>query len=396
MGNDNRCTAEGFMLRDLTIQNYRCFKDFHIDGLARVNLIVGSNNSGKTSLLEAVYLLVNQVNLEPLINFLYNRGEIADYSISQSSFVRGEIERRSGYEIRHIFYGHQLNTEQTISVRSEKEAPLSVQFQIKEPERIQKPPGFDLFLTPEGGSIEPSKFLLLFSDGRGTTMPIPIRDDGLITGKAFRQWNEHQPHAFVTTSNSRLFTQNISSNFFLTTTNINFQQMAVFWDKITLTPKEESVVAALQILEPNIERISFTSRQSSSSGVLLKLHGQHNPINLGSMGEGMRRMLSLAMAAVTVENGLLLVDEIETGLYYEAQTDMWRLIFSTAKRLNLQVFATTHSWDCIAGFQEALAEFEDNSVGKLFRLSRRDEKIRAVEYTADELAVAVRQSIEVR
>lgn len=43
------------MLRDLTIQNYRCFKDFQIDGLARVNLLVGMNNSGKTSLLEAVY-----------------------------------------------------------------------------------------------------------------------------------------------------------------------------------------------------------------------------------------------------------------------------------------------------------------------------------------------------
>jgi|GEM_PF-2767527 len=153
------------MLRDLAIQNYRCFKDFHIDGLARVNLIVGANNSGKTSLLEAVYLLVNQVNLEPLIN-LYSRGEIADYSISPSSFVRGEIERRSGYEIRYIFYGHQLNTEQTISVRAEKEHPLSVQFQIKEPERIQKPPGFDLFLTPEGGQPSHLSFCFYFqTDG---------------------------------------------------------------------------------------------------------------------------------------------------------------------------------------------------------------------------------------
>jgi len=162
-------------------------------------------------------------------------------------------------------------------------------------------------------------------------MPIPIRDDGLITGKAFQQWNQYQPNTFVTTSNPRLFIQNINSNFFLTTSNINYQQMAMFWDEITLTPKKESVVAALQILEPNIERISFTTRQTSSSGILLKLRGQDYPINLGSMGEGMRRILSLAMADVTVENGFLLVDEIEVGLYYEAQTDMWRLVLSTAK-----------------------------------------------------------------
>ena len=70
------------MLRDLTIQNYRCFKDFHIDDLARVNLIVGMNNIGKTSLLEAVYLLVNQENIQCLIDLIHNRGEIAQQFIS--------------------------------------------------------------------------------------------------------------------------------------------------------------------------------------------------------------------------------------------------------------------------------------------------------------------------
>ena len=47
------------MIRDLSIKNYRCFEDFYVDGLAQVNLIVGDNNSGKTSFLEAIYLLVN-------------------------------------------------------------------------------------------------------------------------------------------------------------------------------------------------------------------------------------------------------------------------------------------------------------------------------------------------
>jgi len=114
------------------------------------------------------------------------------------------------------------------------------------------------------------------------------------------------------------------------------------------------------------------------------------------MGEGMRQILTLAMAAVTVENGFLLVDEIETGLYYESQTDMWRLLLEIAQQLNVQVFATTHSWDCISAFQEALSQLEDSSVGKLFRLSRKGENIRAVDYPAEKLGVAVRQNIEVR
>lgn len=110
----------------------------------------------------------------------------------------------------------------------------------------------------------------------------------------------------------------------------------------------------------------------------------------------MYRILAMAMSLVTSENGVLLVDEIETGLHYEAQTDMWRLILETAKELNVQVFATTHSWDCIAAYQEALSQVEDKSIGKLFRLDSKYGKLRAVEYDADDLDIAVRKGIEVR
>ena len=85
------------MLRDLTIKNYRAFKDFSIDGLARVNLIVGANNSGKTSFLEAVYLLVNQGNPFSLLELLYYRGEYVE-SLGQ----RGSFD----YLTEHIFPGH--------------------------------------------------------------------------------------------------------------------------------------------------------------------------------------------------------------------------------------------------------------------------------------------------
>jgi hypothetical protein len=82
------------MLRDLTIKNYRCFKDFSIDDLARVNLIVGKNNSGKTSFLEAVYLLVNQGNPHALIEILESRGE--------QSFGR-RFRSSGGFPISHLF-----------------------------------------------------------------------------------------------------------------------------------------------------------------------------------------------------------------------------------------------------------------------------------------------------
>jgi len=182
---------------------------------------------------------------------------------------------------------------------------------------------------------------------------------------------------------------------YLSANKIKFDQLSMLWDSISLTTKEDLVVDAIKILEKNILKIDFPSHKSYSP-IRIKVKNARDPIPLSNMGEGMYRILAMAMSLVTSENGVLLVDEIETGLHYEAQTDMWRLILETAKELNVQVFATTHSWDCIAAYQEALSQVEDKSIGKLFRLDSKYGKLRAVEYDADDLDIAVRKGIEVR
>ncbi len=67
----------------------------------------------------------------------------------------------------------------------------------------------------------------------------------------------------------------------------------------------------------------------------------------------MLRALGISLALVNVKDGILLIDEFENGLYYSVQPDLWQSIFRVARRLNVQVFATTHSWDCVEGFQKA-------------------------------------------
>lgn len=369
------------MLRDLTIQNYRCFKDFHIDGLARVNLIVGMNNSGKTSLLEAVYLLVSQGNPRCLAELLENRDEVVESS------VLGEPGKpdyhQINYQVRHLFYAHRPNLNSKIALQTQTEEYAQIQIELQPNE--QRYPSENQYFTQE------IPFKLVFSSGSNEKVALGVNFDGLIEARSFNMFRPENllSHSFIPVIDSIGY-----KSLFLTNNNISFDKLSALWNRITLTPKEDQVVDALRILEPTLERISFTS-SNFNSGILVRLRGQY-PIPIGTMGGGMRRILNLAMAAVTVENGFLLIDEIETGLYYETQTDMWRLILEIAQQLNVQVFATTHSWDCICAFQEALEQSKDRSAGKLFRLSQRGEDIRAVEYTPDELSVAVRQSIEVR
>ncbi len=378
------------MLRDLTIKNYRSFKDFSVDGLAQVNLLVGKNNSGKTSLLEAIYLLVRQNDIQTLLDIMDLRGEIYDYP--KSTLIRDPAQQVDyGYQFRYLFHGYMLYPKKvpdriSLESKSDHNSSLTIDYVFYDSISHSQRDDADFRLSYEGIETEPAKFMLAigYSDENG--LAVPAREDGIISSQAFQSLRLYNPD---------LFTTNVSGRF-LTTEKVDTQTLSSLWDAITLTPKEDDVIAALKVINPDIERVNFTSSRSADGGIRLKLHDQQFPLPIGSMGDGIRRLLSLAIALVTSEDAVLLVDEIDTGLHYQAQTDMWRLVIETAKRLNVQVFATTHSWDCVCAFQEALAQTEDPSVGKLLRLSQRGEDIQAVAYTAEELAIAVQQGIEVR
>jgi len=98
------------------------------------------------------------------------------------------------------------------------------------------------------------------------------------------------------------------------------------------------------------------------------------------------------------KDGYLLIDEFENGLHHSAQTRIWKFIFVLAKKLNAQVFATTHSWDCVEAFQEAAAENEEDKDAMLIRLQRKKDgtTIKAVGYDKREMDIVTRQGIEVR
>lgn len=372
------------MIRDMTISNYRLFHHFQLDSIAGVNLIVGANNAGKSSLLEAIHLLTSDDVRSSLIYILSERGEFVSGTIDP----RLDRGRTGGYQVSQIFHNRVLKPGQVASIHSALDKELTLRMFLQEAKSLYNQeadqlPMFHVDETDEiigDGRVE---FLVFERNGNGSETPperMRITEDGLLLGRQYLRRIAHPK------GRSR----------FLTTNYIGYEELAVLWDKITLTPKEDKVVEALQILEPKVDRISFTSSQTSNSGILLKLKGEIEPVPLGSMGDGMRRILAIIASLVSVDEGTLLVDEIDTGLYHETITDMWRLVLETSIKQDAQVFATTHSWDCVKAFQQALENFNKPNIGRLIRLERFDDQVRAVLYSADELDIAVEQAIEVR
>jgi AAA15 family ATPase/GTPase len=373
------------LIRDLTIKGYRCFEDFSMDGLTRVNLLVGNNNSGKTSFLEAVYLLVNQPpfyskNLGKIIKEIFeNRNEFSQHI--------GSYEGESTYVYKNyftdrIFYGYTDNTDYKASISSKQGYSMSIDI-------LGDVFAYDISLQYSNNR---SMFKMNQEKKRVVETFFEFSYKGLISESA-RELDESLSEDYIKQKTN--FYGEIQSSFFLSNHQVNLGKVSSLWDEIYLTSKEDIVIEALRIILPTVDRIGFSVSEGFNN-IRLKVKDHEKPIPLSSMGYGMNRILNLAIALVSTEKGVLLIDEIETGLHYEAQLDMWRLVLKTAQDLDVQVFATTHSWDCIAAFKEALQELEDQSVAKLFRLDSKYGKLRAVEYDAEEIRIAVNQGVEVR
>ena len=129
--------------------------------------------------------------------------------------------------------------------------------------------------------------------------------------------------------------------------------------------------------------------------VVVRIAGQERPVPLRSLGDGAVRLFGVALALANSQGGFLLIDEAENGIHHSIQRDFWRMVLLTAQENNVQVFATTHSWDCAAGFAQAAVDAEGVE-GALVRLDSDGENVRAVEYSERQLHVAAEQGIEVR
>jgi ABC-type nitrate/sulfonate/bicarbonate transport system ATPase subunit len=134
----------------------------------------------------------------------------------------------------------------------------------------------------------------------------------------------------------------------MATVRPDVQALSRLWDKVAFTDDESLVVDVLRLIDSKVERVGFLG-EGAARNVVLKRSIEKSPVPIGSLGDGMRHLLSLALNMVAARGGTLLIDEIDHGLHHSVMDAMWNVVLTTAQRLDIQVFATTHSADCVAG-----------------------------------------------
>lgn len=163
------------------------------------------------------------------------------------------------------------------------------------------------------------------------------------------------------------------------------------WSDIDLTDKKDIVIQILQVIEPSIMDLGIIDNVAR-----VRTKNSKVPVPLKNFGEGLNRLLTIAIALVCAEKSLLLIDEIDTGLHYTVLEKLWEIIFEYAEKLGTQVFVTTHSGDCVDAFSAVANRARFQGLGNYFRLSQKNEGIVAVDYDIKELEMALESNIETR
>ena len=370
--------SKGLHLPTLSIEGFRGIDSLSISRLGRVTLFSGENGVGKTTLLDAVRVYASRGRSTVLSQLLRNHGELKGYTDKDG-------EQMLGADWAALCYGRRASSETSISIGPDTgEDRLRIEISSDLPTQVDS---FGEF--PDEGFLA---FKILYKHWIHYVPFVPFESN---TWPSFslRPGSRQPESALPPAIRCESLGPGLSTN----------PVIARFWDKVALTDDEYRATDALNLIfHDQVERVAMIGDDDDSERyprpprrAVVRLEGQDRPVPLKSLGDGAVRLFGVALALANCRDGFLLIDEVENGIHYSVQQDFWKMVLQSAQENNVQVLATTYSWDCMAGFATAAAANEEVD-GAHIRLERRGGQMRAVAYSEEDLLVAAEQGIEVR
>jgi AAA15 family ATPase/GTPase len=331
------------MLCSLTIKNFRGFRDLKIEPLARVNLIAGKNDVGKTGVLEALYLLF--ANADQFFRFP------SAFRSSQER-ISGEPddqERKDNFASFWRWLPHRNDSIGQIQI-------IAGANEVQLKKEYTQPPIYDLNFQYKKNDSEYVSRTVISHAGQGTPA-------GLLPLKVCS--TRHPQPA----------------------------EDAELFNSLVLKKKKQKLMEALKKVEPRLEDLQYL-KVGSEPLVYVDL-GLKELIPLTQLGQGVTRLFRFFSEMLVEEAKIVLIDEIENGVHHSVLSDVWKGIAAVALEEKLQVFATTHSWECIEAAHKVFASRDPNEF-RLHRLEQIKGEIKAVTYDEESIDAALRFEMEVR
>lgn len=359
------------MLRSLTIKNFRGFRELKIEPLARVNLIAGKNNIGKTGVLEALYLLFS--NYDQFVRFpaAFRSsqekicGEPSEHEVKDNfaSFWRWVPHQNNSVgQIQIIASDDAQNRNVIISSPPPQEGSTPTLFEVQLDQQSTKTPIHNLTFHYQ---INNSEFVSRAAFGGRSAFggSHPGKLEGLLPLKVCSIRNS-QP-----TEDAELF------------------------NSLVLKKKKNRLIELLKTIDSRLEDLQYL-KVGSEPLVYVDL-GLKELIPLTQLGQGFTRLFRFFSEMLVEEAKIVLIDEIENGVHHSVLMEVWKGIASLSVIEDLQVFATTHSWECIQAAHDVFRSRERYDFA-LHRLQMVKGEIQAVTHDQSMVEVAEKTELEIR
>jgi predicted ATPase len=346
------------MIKSIGIENFRCFRKMEAEGLKRINVIVGPNGSGKTALLEAIFLASGaSPELAHRLRLFRGMGTTL------------EISGVEGLEAAWKNLFHNFNQRKSISIELAATDMLSRKLDVT-----------------VGGTEE---LRLPLQTGRAT-LTAPVRF----------VWTDANKHVFESrptivddkltfpqarTPNKIVF---VPANFRLAP-----EEAAKRLSSLSRVNAATDLVETLTDAYPEIEAISVENSDGSWE-VFVQLTGLEERIPLALYSAGASRLVAMMLSIASATGGTVLIDEIENGFYYKTLGEVWRVLTTLAEEFKCQLFVSTHSAECLRALAPLVEAQPD--VFSLANLEKKGVESRVTVSSGEVMAAAIESGFEVR
>jgi ABC-type lipoprotein export system ATPase subunit len=316
------------MIRSANIENFRCFKRVNLRNCSRVNIVVGENGSGKTALLEALFL-ARGPNPEPVLRLRRWRGFDGTFT-GPPKIVEDAVWK-------DLFHNFDTTHPVQIDLNGTRGENRSLRITCGRSDLLAK---VDPEFVESRANAVGQYIFEWRPEGRLPYTVIPeITEGKLVTGQT-------PVPPFETF-------------FFAANHTYSSAETAMRYSELSKEFKESEVVALFKAQFPMVKSLSIEAHGGAPL-VFATIEGASVKVPLNILSGGINKLAAILFAIPSQRDSLVIVDEIENGLHYKTLPNVWRSLRAFAAQYSTQIFASTHSGECLDAATEVAAEYPDD------------------------------------